>query len=245
MPDRTNAGRVLTPDVLTVPELDEEPGLVHGFSTLAIGSMGLTHAPDPAVVRAARRRLAEQLGLDPSTVTVIGAVHGADVARVDTPVESIDGVDGLITNTPGVALFATYADCYPILLWDPVHRAVGLAHAGWRGTDAGVARAAVAAMRDQFGSKPAEMRAAIGPGICGRCYEVGEEVASRFDPKFVRPADGGKFLLDLAAANAAQLEVEGLGEVFMLGLCTKETAYLPSHRRVPDGTRFGTIVAVT
>ena len=233
-----------TPRLLQIPELMGEPGLVHGFSTLELGSVGLTNAPDPAQVHEARRRFAKELGLDPSTLTTIGAVHGNEVARVDAPQERVDDVDGLITDKPGVALFATYADCYPIILWDPDHRAVGLAHAGWRGTAADVAAEAVRSMAREFGSEPARIKAAIGPGICGRCYEVGEDVASRFDTRFVRDTTPGKYLLDLAAANLAQLEEQGVREVFTLDLCTKETGFLPSHRRTPDGTRFGAIIAI-
>jgi YfiH family protein len=143
-----------------------------------------------------------------------------------------------------VSLFATFADCYPIVLWDPERGCVGLAHAGWRGTDARVGPAAVRAMCDEFGSDPSHIRAGIGPGICGRCYEVGEEVASRFDQRFVGAGPGDRFLLDLAAANRAQLEEAGLSQVSVLGLCTKESLFLPSHRRSPDGTRFGAIVAL-
>jgi copper oxidase (laccase) domain-containing protein len=72
---------------------------------------------------------------------------------------------------------------------------------------------------------------------------VGEDVAGQFDAAFVRPGSDGKFLLDLAAANRSQLEAEGV-EVDVIGLCTKETDYLPSHRRAPDGTRFAAIVAL-
>jgi YfiH family protein len=173
----------------------------------------------------------------------VGAVHGSAVARVDEPKDVVQGVDGLITNSKGVALFATYADCYPIVFWDPVTRSVGLAHAGWRGTVAGVAKAAVKAMHDEFGSAPENIRAGIGPGICGRCYEVGSEVALQFDARFLTPS-GDRFLLDLAAANSDQLEESGVTEVHVLGLCTKETDFLPSHRRTPDGTRFGAIAAL-
>src|SRR5207237_390247 len=129
-------------------------------------------------------------------------------------------------------------------LGDRGHRAAGLVHAGWRGTEADVAAEAVRSMAREFDSNPAHMKAAIGPGICGRCYEVGEEVASRFDQRFVRDTTPGKFLLDLAAANLAQLEEQGVREVFALNLCTKETGFLPSHRRTPDGTRFRAIVAI-
>jgi polyphenol oxidase len=229
--------------VLRIEQLDD-PSLVHGFSTLELGSVGLTHAPDPAAVRANRRRFAEHLGVDVTTLTVAGAVHGADVARIVEPQETVNGVDALVTDRPGIALFATYADCYPIVLWDPTHRAAGLAHAGWRGTEAHVAQATVEVMHDAFGSEPKDMVAGIGPGICGRCYEVGEEVASKFDKRFVKKQKKGKFLLDLAAANAAQLSEAGVAKVVTLGLCTKETDYLPSHRREPNGTRFGAIVAI-
>jgi YfiH family protein len=229
--------------VLHIAELNGS-GLIHGFSTLELGSVGLTHAKDPDAVREARRRFAASLNLDPDTLTVAGAVHGAQVARVDAPTESIDGVDALITDRPGIALFATYADCYPIVLWDPKHHAAGLVHAGWRGTEAHVATAALAEMGEEFGTQPEDVKAGIGPGICGNCYEVAAEVAERFDSAHVKPSKSGRYLLDLAAANRAQLNAAGVRDVFNLDLCTKETQALPSHRRDPDGTRFGAIVAL-
>ena len=231
-----------TPAALHVPELADEPGLVHGFSTMAVGSVGLKHAPDPVPVLASRRTFAGVLGLDGVELTTIGSVHGAAVARVDKPGGSVDDVDALITNRPGVALFATYADCYPIVLWDPEKKAVGLVHAGWRGTKAGVARAAATFMQGEFGCT--RIRAGIGPGICGRCYEVGEEVAAQFDKRFAAPGADGRFLLDLAAANLAQLEEAGVRSVYDIGICTKEHYLFPSHRRHPDGKRFGAIVAL-
>ena len=234
-----------TPAALHVPELADEPGLVHGFSTVAIGSVGLKHATDTDAVLTARRTFAGVLGLNGIELTTIGSVHGASVARVDEPGGSVDDVDALVTNHAGVALFATFADCYPIVLWDPKHRCVALAHAGWRGTLAGVGPAAVKALHDEYGSDPGTIVAGLGPGICGRCYEVGEEVASQFDPRFVSDGPGAGLLLDLAAANRAQLEEAGVRHVHGLDLCTKETAFLPSHRRNPDGVRFGAIVALT
>jgi YfiH family protein len=231
-----------TPLVLRIRELDD-PAFAHGFSTNALGSVGLTHAPDPVPVLASRRAFARAVGIGDEPLTTAGAVHGSTVARVYEPKDVVQGVDGLVTNQRGVALFATFADCYPIVLWDPVMRSAGLAHAGWRGTVAGIAKAAVKAMHDEYGSAPENIRAGIGPGICGRCYEVGGEVAEQFDARFVTPS-GDRFLLDLAAANRAQLEEAGVADVHVLGLCTKETDFLPSHRRTPDGTRFGAIVAL-
>jgi polyphenol oxidase len=227
--------------ILKIPQL-EAGGLVHGFSTLALGNVGLSHAPDPAPVMASRRDFARALGLD--RLTIMGAVHGAAVARVDASDELVDGVDVLVTDRPGVALFATFADCYPIVLWDPNRRCVALAHAGWRGTLAGVGAAAVRALLDEYGSDPSTIVAGLGPGICGRCYEVGEEVASQFDPRFVSDGPGAGFLLDLSAANRAQLGEAGVRHVHGLDLCTKETTFLPSHRRSPDGVRFGAIVSL-
>jgi len=231
-----------TPAALHVPELADEPGLVHGFSTVAIGSVGLKHAPDPGPVLASRRTFANVLGLDGAELTTIGSVHGAAVARVDDPVDSVDDVDALLTDRRGVVLLATYADCYPIVLWDPQQQVVGLVHAGWRGTRAGVTRAAVSFMQDEYGCH--SIRAGIGPGICGRCYEVGEEVASQFEERFLAPGTSGRFLLDLAAANRAQLEGLDVEAVYDIGICTKEHYLFPSHRRHPDGTRFGAIVAL-
>jgi polyphenol oxidase len=234
----------VTPPVLKIAELESELGFVHGFSTIGLGSVGLTHSPDPAPVLASRRAFARALGIDSEPLTTAGAVHGSTVARVDEPQDVVQRVDGLVTDRRGVALFATFADCYPIVLWDAKRRCAGLVHAGWRGTVAGVAKAAVKAMRDEYGCKPDDIRAGIGPGICGHCYEVGGEVASQFDARFVIASAGDRFLLDLAAANRAQLEEVGLLEVHVLGICTKESDFLPSHRRNPDGTRFGAIVAI-
>ena len=229
--------------VLQIAALNDH-ALIHGFSTMELGSVGLTHAKNPEAVRDARRRFAAALNLDPDTLTVAGAVHGAQVARVDEPTDSIGGVDALITDRPGIALFATYADCYPIVLWDPKHRAAGLVHAGWRGTEAYVATAALAEMAKQFDTKPEDVKAGIGPGICGNCYEVGADVAERFDQTFVKHSTGDRYQLDLAAANTAQLNAAGVRDVFNLDLCTKETEALPSHRRDHDGRRFGAIVAL-
>ena len=231
-----------TPAALHIPELADEPGFIHGFSTLAVGSVGLKHAPDPGPVLGARKAFAHALGLDGVELTTIGSVHGSEVARVDRPGGSVDDVDALVTDRKGIGIFATYADCYPIVLWDPEKRVAGLVHAGWRGTAAGVAGAAVKFMHDEYGCR--HVRAGIGPGICGRCYEVGDDVAGKFDARFVGPSTGGRWVLDLAAANAAQLEDAGVKAVYDIAMCTKESYLFPSHRRMPDGTRFGAIVAI-
>jgi YfiH family protein len=231
---------------LTITTLASQPGLVHGFSRLEHGSM--RRSPDDAsVATPGRRAFAAALGADPDRLTVAGAVHGAQVARVDHPRGGIDGVDALITDRPLTPLLATFADCYPILLLDPQRLALALVHAGWRGTAAGVASSAVAALANQYGSRPSDLVCGIGPGICGDCYEVGPEVAERFPTDVVRPANSGRFLLDLAAANRDQLIHAGVGpdRIDRHPACTLESADLPSHRRSPDGFRFACLAYLT
>jgi len=174
-----------------------------------------------------------------------GMVHGARVARVDAVGARVEGVDGLVTDRPGVPLLGSFADCYPVIVYDPVRGAVGLAHAGWRGTAAGIAGVLVRTLQEEYGSRPDDLLAGIGPGICGTCYQVGPEVADRFNG-FVRPDSEGRFRLDLVAANRAQLEAAGVGApcIHVHGACTFESPDLPSHRRRPDGARFYCLVAL-
>jgi YfiH family protein len=232
-------------EVLSIAALAAEPGLVHGFSTLALGSMR-GPGPGASTITPPRRTFAAALGLDAGRLTVAGAVHGAQVARVDEPAGVVHGCDALVTDRPGVPLLATFADCCPVLLYDPVRGALALAHAGWRGTAVGVAAQAVEALRREYGSRPGDLVAGIGPAICGGCYEVGEDVAARFQPALARRSPGGRFRLDLPAANRAQLEAAGLtaGRVHVHGACTRENSELPSHRRSPDGTRFACLAAL-
>src|SRR6202158_5127895 len=116
------------PQVLKIASLETQPRLLHGFSTSLLGTMGLTHAPDPDAVMASRRGFARVLEIDAEPLTVAGAVHGNAVARVDEHLDVVRGVDALVTDRRGVALFATYADCFPLALWDPEHRCVALEH---------------------------------------------------------------------------------------------------------------------
>lgn len=195
---------------------------------------------------AERLAFARTLGVDPLRISFVGAVHGSRVARVDRPAVVAEGCDALITAEPDLPLFATFADCYPVLLFDPVRRAAGLAHAGWRGTKAGVVAHAVEALVAEYGCRPGDLVAGIGPGVCGSCYEVGAEVAGEFPEEVVRPGRQGRFLLDLAEANRRQLLAAGVGResIHDVGICTMEHPELPSHRRDGDGARFACIVSL-
>ena len=150
--------------VLTVPRLEAVPGLVHGF-----GGAGWSEAGLPAFA-AAR-------GLRP---VVMRQVHGDGVRRLDAaPQGKVEG-DALVTGVPGLLLVVRTADCLPVLLVDEARRAVGAVHCGWRGTAKRVLEKAVRAMAEAYGSRPAEMLAALGPCIGGACYEVGPEVREAF-----------------------------------------------------------------
>jgi YfiH family protein len=194
----------------------------------------------------ARRRFAQAMRLDPERITYAGAVHGAQVARVDEPRGVVDGVDALITDRPGLPLLALFADCFPLILYSPERGCAALGHAGWRGTAAGIAGAMVAALNREYGCQPSEMLAGVGPGICGGCYVVGEEVARRFSTEVSRRAGEGRWLLDLAEANRAALLESGLdgSRIHLSGVCTQEETQLYSHRRDADGSRFAGLVGL-
>jgi len=124
--------------------------------------------------------------------------------------------DALLESQPGSLVAVKTADCLPILLVDEERRAVAAVHAGWRGTVQGIARRAVCAMADEFGTDPAHMHAAIGPGIGRCCYEVGAEVAAQF-------GESGPAHIDLAETNQRQLREAGVSaeRIYVANLCTK------------------------
>lgn len=190
---------------------------------------------DPESVRTNRIRTLELLGLPLERAVMAGLVHGSRVVAVtgnEAPgldeVRLVPDCDGLLTDLPGLALVVTAADCVPVLLYDPVRRVVGAVHAGWRGTVAGVAGAAVRAMAERYGCDPSEVHAAVGPSIGPCCYEVDDLVALPVRQRFGSDADGllapgarpGKYMLDLWAANRLELGRAGVTQVDGGGLCT-------------------------
>ena len=152
-------------------------------------NMSLAVADERDRVYANRRRAYGLFGRDTDTVVHAHLVHGATVARVTTAENGtwVHHVDGLITDQPGCVLTMSFADCAPILLYDPVRRAIGLGHAGWKGTVADLPGALVRAMGEQFGSDPADLLAAVGPCIGPCCYEVGEIVIDAVRAAFAAP----------------------------------------------------------
>lgn len=207
-------------------------------------NLALAGTPPAAVgdVAADLESVRRALGAD--RVEGMHQVHGADVARV--PAEASDApvpqADGLVTDATGVALLVRVADCVPVLLADVDAGVVGAAHAGREGVRAGVVPATVAALRDA-GAR--DVRAWIGPHVCGRCYEVPvamrDEVAERI-PAAGATTSWGTPSLDLGAAVRVQLADVGVTEVEHLGLCTMEREDLWSHRR--DGAAAGRLAGI-
>ena len=185
-------------------------------------------------------------------------VHGAAVRTVttadlhDDPYGKVGyEADGLMTDLPGVALVVYSADCIPILFYDPVRRCVAAVHAGWRGTAAGIATAAVDRMKIVYGSRPEDILAAIGPGIGPDCFETHEDVPNAMTAalgtgvlRHIKIKENGKFAVDLKAINAMRLEQAGL-ETEHIAVSSLCTFCCPdrfwSHRKL--GTNRGSMAA--
>jgi len=183
-------------NILRASHLSQFPWLVHGFSTRIGGSsrgyggnalnLGFTKDDSRATVERNRAAFLHELGVsdDPWPLITLRQVHSDIICCVDSPAESHLVGDGLITATPGLLLAIQTADCLPIILVDPKRRAVGVFHAGWRGTVKRIVEKGVGEMRRRFGSRPRDLKAAIGPGIQGCCYAVGAEVREKFASQF-------------------------------------------------------------
>lgn len=240
-------------------------GAVHCFSTrfggvsegvLASLNLGVHRGDRPANVWENYRHLGAAVGFDPKNTVFTKQVHSDIVQRVGRqdcgrglvyPVE--EARDGLVTDEPGVALTIFSADCTPVLLFDPVARAIGAAHAGWRGTAAGIAARTVEAMCREFGCRPENLRAAIGPCISQCCFETDSDVPEAMlaalgaeAQSAIRPA-GEKYYVDLKQLNALWLRRAGVTEIDISCDCTAcQPQRFWSHRRV--GNQRGSLAAV-
>lgn len=159
---------------------------------------------------------------DPWRLVMLNQIHSDQIVRVDGGRGYLGEGDALVTDRPGVLVGIRTADCVPILIADPERHAVAAVHAGWRGTLDQIARKAVEKLAAEYGSKPANLHAAIGPAIGPCCYEVGEEVAAEFEERFVVRPQAAKPRLDLHAYNLDLLLGFGLRRehVELLDSCT-------------------------
>ncbi|MFQ5593280.1 MAG: peptidoglycan editing factor PgeF [Anaerolineae bacterium] len=240
--------------------LEHHPEISHAVFTRLGGvsrppfaelNLGHTVGDEPAAVEENHGRVYRTLGVANHDVVTAWLVHGREVRTVDRRQagQVIAQTDGLITQEPGLVLFQRFADCLPLLFYDPVHAAVGIAHAGWRGTLVGIGPATVRAMEKAFGSRPRDMWAGVGPGIGPCCYEVGNDVtqsvgATFETPEALLPRVNGAVHFDLAGANIRQLRSLGVEHIEVAPFCTAcHVDEFFSHRAEGGKTgRFGVAI---
>lgn len=243
---------------LTYPAFEKLEGIIHGFSTRLGGvsrgiyssmNLSFTRGDDENSVMENYRRLAEAVGFSVENIVTSDQTHTANV-RVITEADRGNGitkprpytdVDGMITNVPGLVLATFYADCVPLYFIDPVRKAIGLSHSGWRGTAAHIGAVTVRRMQEEYESLPEDIYGAIGPSICQECYEVSEDVILEFQKTFPEQSwrdlfyrkENGKYQLNLWEANRQIMLEAGLIEehISLPGLCTCcNPEFLFSHR---------------
>lgn len=198
-------------------------------------NLGGAVGDEPAAVRRNRELAAGALGLDPADVVWMNQVHGREVAVVTGRQAEGEAprVDAVVTSRPGLALAVLTADCTPVLLADPEAGVVAGAHAGRPGLAAGVVPAAVEAMVG-LGARPSRITAVIGPTVCGRCYEVPEQLRAEVAaavPAAHATTSWGTPALDLPAGVHAQLAEAGVTDLHRSPVCTRESADHFSYRR--------------
>lgn len=271
---RDVAGTLTLPDPapLRSGKLSGVPGVVHGLTYrvpglgVADGNVGYGSPRDKADAWEMRRIWCRAIGVDPHRIVTMGQVHGREVLRVTaeharsgaTPNSTHAGfADALITDSPGVVLMTLHADCQPILIVDPERPAVAAVHAGWRGTVADVAGAAVHAMEDAFGSEPAKLLAYLGPAIGVCCNEVGDEVIAgwRDQARDLGPLaelavahPGPKDHFDGSRANTLLLLRAGLNpdHIEVSDICTKcsKDSWFSHRGHGPGAGREGALIAL-
>lgn len=261
-------------EYLQFPAVSETGLTEHLFSTRLGGvsqgvcsgmNLGFLRGDSEENVRENYRRIAQILHCSEEDFVCAKQTHTTNIRRVTqedrgkgvTRERDYDDVDGLVTDIPGIVLVTYYADCVPLYFVDTVHKAIGLAHSGWKGTAAGMGACMCRRMKEEFGTRPEDLVVSIGPAICRECYEVSEDVASVFSEKFaddravleeiadsgmfmsevrdvvVPGKTAGKYQLDLWLANAAILRKEGImpEQISVADICTcHNPSYLFSHR---------------
>ncbi len=253
---------------LTYNSLSEIKSVKHAFSTRLGGVSGgefasmnlaFNRGDKPENVTENYKRLCKSAGLDFESLVASAQDHHTFVRAVTAEDKGIgiyrprdlQSVDALITNEPGVTLVTYYADCTPLFFVDPKQRAIGLAHAGWRGTAGRIGERVLGEMRRLYGTDPGDVIAAIGPAISVCCYEVDEPCAENFlsmselEPDgFVFPKQDGKFMLDLPEANRRILVHSGVKpeNITVSDLCTNCCSDLLWSHRATGGKR-GTMSA--
>ncbi|HXA42351.1 MAG TPA: polyphenol oxidase family protein [Candidatus Solibacter sp.] len=231
-----------------------DAGLKHGFTTLSAGDFAWPALQTPEG-RQRLKALGDEVDFDPDLMVTADQVHGSTVAVVHLcencgPGNRVPHTDGLITEEPWPLLITT-ADCFPVIVYEPDAKMVAIVHCGWRGTVGGILPRAVARLIKESGGRASELRAAIGPGICGDCYEVGDDVVQAafragLGSQVTADANLGRRRFDIGAALQQQLLEANLREAHVdrVGRCNFEDAELPSFRRDRTAVRSAAVVAL-
>ena len=249
---------------LTYPRLEAEKEFLHGFSTRLGGvskehlySMNLSFARGDRKenVRENFQRIAHAVGFSEEKMVFTHQTHTTNVRKVTeedwgkgfSRERDYSDVDGLITNVPQTVLTTFYADCVPIYLMDPVKKAIGLCHSGWRGTVGRISQVTIARMQEESGSDPKDILAAVGPSICQNCYEVSGDVIEQFQDSFREKywkelfyqKENGKYQLNLWKANEIILEEAGITkeQISVTDICTCCNPQLLYSHRASKGQR--------
>ena len=249
---------------LTYPGLEAEKEFLHGFSTRLGGvskehlySMNLSFARGDKEenVRENFQRIAHAVGFSEEKMVFTHQTHTTNVRKVTeedwgkgfSKERDYSDVDGLITNVPQTVLTTFYADCVPIYLVDPVKKAIGLCHSGWRGTVGKISQMTIARMQEEYDSDPKDILAAVGPSICQNCYEVSGDVIEQFQDSFHEKywkelfyqKENGKYQLNLWKANEIILEEAGITKehISVTDICTCCNPQLLYSHRASKGQR--------
>ncbi len=255
-------GGVLT---LSFPRLGHPTLVRHAVSTRVGGvsrgsyqSMNISYkvSDDSLRVEENHQLLSQSLQMDIHTAVYLTQIHSDKVFKLDSSNlpprgKALGQGDALITNLPNVPIFILVADCLPIFFYDQNHKAIGLAHAGWRGTVAQIGVKTLKAMTEAYGTNPADIKIVLGPAIGACCYEVGMDVKEKFDSfshaeAILEQSDKAHWKLNIPEANARQLLEAGVAEDHLIrsNLCTiNHIDLFYSHRAEAGGDqltgRFG------
>lgn len=260
---------VNTVPYLTYNSLEEINFIRHGFSTRLGGvsegifssmNLAFNRGDDPNRVTENYKRLCSSIGLDYESLVASAQDHHTFVRRVGKEnvgvgirkLRDMESVDALITNEKGVTLVTYYADCTPLFFVDIEKKAIGLAHAGWRGTVGRIGEKVIEKMTAEFGTDPEDLVCAVGPAISKCCYEVDKSCADEFyqledldNSKFIFPKENNKYMIDLLETNRQILIKAGVREnnITVSDLCTRCNSDLLWSHRATNGQR-GTMCAM-
>ncbi len=194
-------------------------------------NLGGTNGDDPVAVHANHEKLFKVFGRPYSSRFDVWQVHGKTIMFSEAPrppEKKHPPADGIFTDKPDVTLIMRFADCVPLVFHDPVQKVVGIVHAGWQGTLLRIGAEAVQEIQKRYGSLASNLRVGLGPSICGKCYQVGEEVRKQFlkawggeAEQFFSTTPNGLFL-DLWGANEWVLRQAGVSQIENSGFCTAE-----------------------